>query len=205
MTEPKPCYSVATQLPDDFDDRLEAFADDATMPRWLGVAQVCADAIAQMGSGKVGKMLVYHAAADKFNLGVSTIRLWARYNLELGEFLSEMPYVPAWTQIKCAWTESKQRETSVESVLLERYAEADKFGGRLCPARVWAAQLKGKPDKRNPVIVKLERLASCAATALKAVSSGKGYSEFASRLHKLSAAADAILAEAEAMPCHAGD
>ena len=202
MTESRPTYKtaskVATQLPDDFDARLEAFADDATMPRWLGVARVCADAIAQMG-GKKNKMIVYHAAADKFNLGLSTIRLWARYDSELGDFFSEMPHVPEWTQVRCAWTESRQRETSIEAVLLERYAEADKFGGRLCPARVWAAQLKSKPDKRNPVIVKLERLASCAATALKAVSSGNGYSGFASRLDKLSAEADAILAEAEAM------
>lgn len=188
---------VATQLPDDFDARLEAFADDATMPRWLGVAQVCADAIEAMG-GKSNKMIVYHAAADKFNLGLSTIRLWARYNSELGDFFSEMTHVPEWTQVRCAWQESRQRETSVEAVLLERYAESDKWGGKLCPARVWAAQLKGKPDERNPVIVKLERLASCAATALKAVSSGNGYSEFAARLHELSDTADAILADAEA-------
>ena len=199
MTELKSCYSVATRLPDDFDARLEAFADDATMPRWLGVAQVCADAIAQMRGGRAGKMLVYAAAADKFNLGVSTIRLWARYNSELGDFLSEMAYIPAWTQVRLAYRESRQRETSVEAVLLERYAEADKFGGRLCPARVWAAQLKSNPrEKRDPVLVKLERLASCAATALKAVASGNGYSEFAPRLVALAAEAGSVLAEAEA-------
>ena len=202
MTEPKPTYnanSVATRLPDDFDARLEAFADDATMPRWLGVAQVCADAIAQMRGGRAGKMAVYQAAADKFNLGVSTVRLWARYNSELGDFLSEMAYIPAWTQIKCAWAESKQRNESVEAVLLERYAEADRWGGRLCPVRVWAAQLKSKPsEKRDPVLVKLERLASCAATALKVVASGNGYSEFAPRLVALAAEAGAVLAEAEA-------
>ena len=192
----KSCYAVATKLPDDFDARLEAFADDATMPRWLGVAQVCADAIEQMGGD--GKMIVYHAAADKFNLGLSTIRLWARYNSELGDFLSEMAYIPDWTQVRLAYRESRQRATSVEAVLLARYSEADRYGGKLCPARVWTAQLKGELDERNPVLVKLERLASCAATALKAVSSGNGYSELALRLHKLSAEADAVLAEAEA-------
>ena len=110
-----------------------------------------------------------------------------------------MPHIPPWTLIRLAYRESRQRETSVEAVLLERYAEADRWGGRLCPVRVWAAQLKSKPsEKRDPVLVKLERLASCAATALKAVASGNGYSEFAPRLVALAAEAGAVLAGAEA-------
>ena len=127
------------------------------------------------------------------------MRLWQKYHAELGELFDEMPYTPAWTQVRLAYRESRQRNESVEAVLLERYAEADRWGGRLCPARVWAAQLKSKPcEKRDPVLVKLERLASCAATALKAVASGNGYSEFAPRLVALAAAAGAVLAEAEA-------
>lgn len=199
MTKPNPTsteVAMSTSLPDEFEARLDALADDATFPRWRGVAMVIADALDMMGASS--KMIVYQRVADKFSLGVSTVRLWTKYHAELGYLFDEMPYTPEWTQVRLAYREAKKRDTSAEAVLLGRYAEADKWGGQLCPARVWAAQLRDAPDDRNPVLAKLERLASCAITALKAVSSGNGYSKFASRLHKLSSEADAILAEAEA-------
>ena len=177
MTERQAAYDatpVAILLPDEFEQRLDALADDKDTPRWRGVGAVALDAIKQMGKQK--KMIVYQRCADRFGLGVSTIRLWVRYSTELGEFFDEMPFTPEWTLVRLAHKEAKARESSVESVLLERYNDADKFGGQLCPFRVWSSQLRnGKDDGRDPVIAKLERLSQSAATALKGIANNPKY------------------------------
>ena len=199
MTEPKPrdCYAVATKLPDEFESRIMALADD--LNNWRGIAAITLEAVTALG-GQHSKMLVYQRVADLCRSKPSAVRAWTRYQREFGDWLDEMPFGVGIEQIRLACREAKQRDVDPLVVLQERANESDNYGGMLCPPRVWAAQLADKGDKVHPVLRALSSAAQNMATAVKHSANGDmRFKALAKEIDTLAMKVDGVLEKAEAI------
>lgn len=198
MTERQSCYTVATALPDEIEQRIIQLAGD--LSNWRGIAQVTAEALEQV-QGKRSKMLVYQRVADLCGNAVSTVRNWSRYQRDFGDWLDEMPMQVSIEQIKLAIKQGKLQNKDALVVMQERANETDKFGGMLCPPRVWAAQLaeQADDDKPHPVLRALGSASQNMATAVKHSNGDPRYGDLAKEIDKLAMVVDAMLEKAEAV------
>lgn len=172
-------FVAKTEIPNELIDRAMALQEQAPCGGCLWrerglLINECAN-----GSRRGQRMIIYQALSDIWGCGLSTVREDAHNANDLGDIIDEIPMLfISREQCRCARNESKLRDVDIGTIIKERVEQSDKYGGRLCPVRVWKAQIKAmrngkKVDSGQDVIGRIEGATSAIATAIKRVNGRK--------------------------------